>query len=256
MERTSQQKATILLLAIAVLAVAGGPAADAAQLPSPREVIDRHIEAVGGRAAIESHTSSHATGTIEVVGQGLVGEMSIWGAAPDKTLVEVSFPDMGVETRTGFNGEVGWSVDPMTGERLLAGGELQQLVDEADYYGDLHDPAKFTEMENLGEAEFDGRTAYKLRLLYESGREVFEYFDVESGRMIGVEGVQESIMGSMNVVTTLGEYQQFDDVMVPTLMRQQFGPLQTIRVNVQSVELDSVDPSIFDLPPSIQALIR
>jgi hypothetical protein len=37
---------------------------------------------------------------------------------------------------------------------------------------------------------------------------------------------------------------------------QQFGPLQTVRVTIQEVELDSVDPAVFDLPPAIQTLIR
>jgi len=257
MARRSRRTPTVLLVAAVALAISTAVAAAAtSQLPSAREVIDRHVEAVGGRAAIESHSSSYATGTIEIVGQGLFGEISIWGAAPDKMLVEVNFPDLGVESRTGYDGEVGWSVDPMTGERLLAGGELQQLTDEADYYGDLHAADKFSEMENLGEVDFDDRVAYKLRLVYLSGREVFEYFDVESGRMIGVEGAQESIMGSMDVVTTLSEYQQFGDVMVPTVTVQQFGPLQTVRVSIQQVEMDSVDPSVFDLPPAIRTLIR
>jgi hypothetical protein len=257
MARRSRKTPTVVLVTAAALATfVAGAAAAPLQQPSAREVIDRHIEAVGGRAAIEAHNSSHATGTIEIVGQGLYGEIDIWGAAPDQMLVEVDFPDLGVQSRTGYNGEVGWSVDPMTGERLLAGGELQQLTDEADFYGDLHAADKFSTMENLGEVDFDERVAYKLRLVYLSGREVFEYFDVESGRMIGVEGAQESIMGSMDVVTTLGEYQQFGDVMVPTLTVQQFGPLQTVRVTIQSVEMDSVDPSVFDLPPAIQTLIR
>jgi hypothetical protein len=257
MARRSRKTPTVVLATAVVLAIStAGAAAAPVQQPTAREVIDRHIEAVGGRAAIESHSSSHASGTIEIVGQGLFGEIDIWGAAPDKMLVAVDFPDLGVQSRTGYDGEVGWSVDPMTGERLLAGGELQQIVDEADYYGDLHAADKFSEMENLGEVDFDERVAYKLRLVYLSGREVFEYFDIETGRMIGVEGAQESIMGSMNVVTTLGEYQQFGDVMVPTLTVQQFGPLQTVRVTIQEVELDSVDPAVFDLPPAIQTLIR
>lgn len=233
-----------------------GSAQAVAELPAAREVIDRHIEAIGGRAAIEGHTSSHARGAVEVVGQGLVGTMEIWAAAPDKTLVFVDFPAVGVESRTGYDGEVGWSIDPMTGERLLQGGELRQLVDESDFYGDLHAPEKFTSIETVGQVEFDGRQAYELELVHTSGRTVTEYFDVETGRMIGVEGAQESLMGTMNAVTTLGDYQSFGDLMVPTSMLQDLGGLQTIRVTIESVELDNVDPAVFALPPAIEALRR
>jgi hypothetical protein len=92
--------------------------------------------------------------------------------------------------------------------------------------------------------------------VYTSGRVVIEYFDVESGRISGVEGVQESIMGPMNVVTTTSDYQAFGDLMVPTLMVQELGPLQKVQITIQTMEFDAVDPSVFELPPTIQALIR
>jgi hypothetical protein len=60
----------------------------------------------------------------------------------------------------------------------------------------------------------------------------------------------------MNVITTLDEYQQFDDLFVPTLMVQDLGGLQTVRVTIQTVELDAVDPEVFELPAAIRALIR
>ena len=243
-------------IATPVAAHTAAPQAAGGELPAARDVIDRHIEAIGGRDAIQDHTSSYARGSIEVVGQGLVGTMEIFAAAPNHTLVIVDFPAVGVESRTGYNGEVGWSIDPMTGERLLQGGELQQLVDEADYYGDLHAPEKFTSMETVDQVEFDGRPAYKLELVHTSGRHVLEYFDVETGRLIGVEGPQESLMGTMNAVTTLGEYQSFGDLMVPTSMYQDLGGLQTIRVTIEAVELDNVDPAVFALPPAIEALRR
>src|SRR3982750_2609286 len=48
-----------------------------AELPAARSIIDRHIKAVGGREAILSHTSHHATGTFSVPAQGLVGTVEI-----------------------------------------------------------------------------------------------------------------------------------------------------------------------------------
>lgn len=252
--RTSRWR--LVTSAVLLLAAAGAPSAGHAQeLPAAEEVIARHIEAVGGRAAIEGHSSLHATGAVEIIGQGLVGEMEIYSAAPDKALQIVRFADVGVETRTGYDGEVGWSVDTMMGERLLQGGELQQLVDESDFYADLHDAGKFESMETVEKLEFDGRTAHKVKLVYSSGREVVEYFDVESGRMIGVEGVQETLMGSINVVTYLREYGDFAGVMLPVTMVQEMGPGQTLRLTIQAVDYDDVDPAVFELPAAIRALL-
>lgn len=225
-------------------------------LPSAEEVIARHVEAIGGREAIESRTSLHFTGAVEIVGQGLVGEMEVYSAAPNKMLNSVSFADVGVETRSGYDGEVGWSVDTMMGERLLQGGELQQLIDESDFYADLHNPDRFETMETVDLVQFDGRPAHKVRLVHRSGREVFEYFDLESGRMSGVEGEQETLMGTLNVVTYLREYQDFDGIMLPVSMLQEMGPGQSIQVTVRTVEYNSVDPAVFELPAAIKTLLR
>ena len=253
--RSKQYKVVAVSAALLLAAAASSAASLLPQLPSAQEVIERHIEAVGGRAAIEAHSSTHVTGIFEIVGQGLVGQMTSYGAAPDLILLTVSFTGLGVESRTGYNGEIGWSMESIMGERVLQGGELQQLIDDADYYSDLYEAANYSSMETLETVDFAGRPSYKLKFVYLSGREVVRYFDVENGRLTGVEGVQESIMGPMNVVTTMGEYQWFDDVMLPTLVAQELGVGQTVRITIQSVEHDNVDPSVFELPAAIKALI-
>ena len=239
-----------------VLLVGSAVGTPAAQLPAAREVVDRYVEAIGGRDAIMEYSSSMATGSLEVVGQGLSGGMTIYGAAPSNTLVIVDFAAIGVESRTGYNGEVGWSTDAMTGPRLLQAGELQQLAQEADFYSDLHESEVIASMEVLEQVEFAGQPTYKLKVVYVSGRETFEYYDVDTGLRAGAEGVHESLMGSLNVVTIVEDYQQFGDVMVPTRMTQEFGPGQTVVVTIERVEFGNVDPEIFALPVEIQALLR
>jgi hypothetical protein len=91
--------------------------------------------------------------------------------------------------------------------------------------------------------------------VYTSGREVFKYFDVESGLLIGNEGVQESLMGSINVVTEVHDYQGFGDLLVATRIIQQIGPGQSVVATIEDVEFDNVDPAIFELPAAIKALI-
>ena len=254
MSRRPKVRNVIAHVAVLALVAVTSTAAPQPQLPSAQEVIERHIEAVGGRAAIQGHSSMHMTGAVEFLGQGLVGTVSIY-TAPDRTLASLIFADVGLESHVGYAAGVGWSKDSMTGERLLQGTELQQLVDDADFYADLHEASKFSSMEITEMVEFAGRASYKLELVYPSGREVLEYFDVESGRLAGVEGVQETIMGSLNVVTTVGAYEQFGDVMMPTIIVEELGAGQKVQTTVQSVEHDNVDPSVFELPAAIKALI-
>ena len=45
-------------------------AADTAALPSARSIIDRHIEAIGGRKAFAGHKSLRVQGTMKLPGDG------------------------------------------------------------------------------------------------------------------------------------------------------------------------------------------
>ncbi len=251
--RLSAAAAAVLFLAATA---AGAVSSVAQELPPAQEVIARYVEAIGGAEAIRGHSSTYGRGTMELMGQGIRGEMHFYAAAGDKSLLVVSFADIGIETRTGYNGEVGWSTDPLTGERVLQGDELQQVVDESDYYAALHDPSRFQSMETVEMTEFAGRSTYKLKLVYNSGRESFEYFDVESGRLVGKESLQHTLMGAINMRSFFSEYQQFGDLMVSAKVVQEVVPGQMVELTISSIEFDNVDPSTFALPASIEVLIR
>ena len=53
-------------------------------LPTARSIIDRHILAIGGRAAILARSSSHAVGTVSIPSAGMTGSVDLFTAKPDK----------------------------------------------------------------------------------------------------------------------------------------------------------------------------
>jgi len=226
-----------------------------AELPPAREVIDRYVEAIGGEELIRSFESRRATGTFEVQGQGLGGTVAIHSAAPDRLLVELEYEGVGA-VHAGFDGEVGWSIDPITGPRVLSGQELEQLRDEADFYGDLHDPSRYASVETMSREEFAGHDTWKIRLERPSGRVYFEYYDVDSGLMVGNEGEQASMMGTLQVVSVIDGYQEFGGLLIATRVTQDFGMGQEAVTLLQTVEHDTVADEVFALPQEIQALLQ
>ena len=253
-------RARRVIVASAVAVCIGAGAASAVsfmpqELLPAEKIIARYVDSIGGADAVRAHSSTQVQGTMELLGQGIQGEVRMYAAAPNKALMIVSFPDLDIESRQGYNGEVAWAADPMTGERILQGDELQQIVDESDYYSDLHDSSRFQSMETLEVTEYAGRLTYKVKLVYVSGRETFEYFDVDNGRLVGAEGLQYSLMGAVNVRTFISEYRQFGPLMVPTKIIQEIGPGRTVQVTFESIQYDNVESSTFALPASIEALV-
>jgi hypothetical protein len=232
---------------------ASAPAAAApAALPSVDEVLKKYRAAIGGEEAIKKHTTRLVKGTFEIPAQGMRGDLTIMAAAPDRIRVLVTLPGLG-ELQRGYDGTLGWSIDPAIGPRLLEGSELAEFKHSADFYDDLHDPAKFKSVTVVGKTTFEGQECYEVRLVKDSGFEYTEFFSAGTGLLVGGKLNASSQMGSVPVTSAVSEYKAFGGVMVPTITRQRMMGLEQV-TTVISVSFDPIDPKAFDLPPAIAAL--
>ena len=228
-------------------------AAPAAALPSADEILKRYRDALGGEAAIRKHTSRRFKGTFEIPAQGMKGDLTVTAMAPDLMTVVVTLPGLG-ELRRGYDGKVAWSIDPAIGPRLLEGREADEFKHSADFYDDLHEASKFKSITVVGRGPFEGKDAYELKLVRDSGFEYTEYFSVETGLIVGGKLKASSQMGEVPVTTSSGEYKAFDGVLVPTVTKQRMMGLEQV-VTVTSVSFEPVDAAEFALPPAIAALV-
>lgn len=252
MKKTSSRALTLaiaLALAPAVL-----PAQDQ-DLPSAAQLIDRYVEALGGREAVLAQPGSHATGTFSMPAAGLEAPLEVYSASdPDRTITTVEIPGLGT-VQEGFTGEYGWSVNPNLGPRVFEGEELAASRESASTLGQLRDPSMFSERTTVEQTEMNGQPCYKVKLVWNSGRETFDCYSMETGLIVATEMVQPTPMGDIPVVSLIGGYELFGGVMTPTQVTQQMmGQEQSITID--SVEIVEVDPERFTPPPAIQALIE
>jgi hypothetical protein len=230
-------------------------AARAAPLPSARTVVDRYVAAIGGRAAVKKPTSRTIAGRFELPAQGMGGPFEITAAAPDRMLLKITLQGLG-EMARGYDGQVGWAIDPAIGPRVLVGGELDEVRYSADFYSDLYDPASYTTMRVVERAPFEGRDCYTLQLVRRSGLELTEYFSVDDGLKRGTRMNSTSPMGTVpGVLTVLDGYRDFGGVKVPTTARQRAMGVESV-LTIERVEYDRVPADAFVLPPAIAALVK
>ena len=245
----------LLLLVSVPLSAVRPPASPApSALPSARSVIDRHIEAIGGRKAVLGRSSTRAAGTISVPSAGLTGTVEVLAAKPNKTLMRISIGGIG-DIEEGFNGTVGWSLSAITGPALLEGKQLEQRRFDSDFFGELHDDARYESMTTVEETEFEGRSCYKLRLVRKGGGEDFEFYDVKTGLKAGSISTRTIPMGDVTSTTVESDYRRFGNVLTATsITLTGMGMQQLLKLN--AVEIDSVDPSVFEPPAPIKALLK
>jgi hypothetical protein len=246
--------ATVLGAQSAPTKPAPAPQPAVQKLPPAREILDRHVEAVGGRKAILSHSSTRAKGKAELPSAGLAGDLEVLGAKPNKTLIKFVLPGVG-EIQEGFNGTVGWSMSALTGPQLLEGKQLEERRFDSDFYSDLRPDSAYESLQTVELTTFDGRPCHKVRLVRKGGSEDFEYFDAATGLRAGKSGSRETPMGTLQATTIESDYRKFGNLLVPTKIRQTAMGVETV-LTLSEVVFDDVPESAFDPPAPIKALIK
>jgi len=228
--------------------------AQPAELPSARSILDKHVAAIGGRAAVLSHKSTSAKGTLSMPSAGLTGALELYSAAPNKSLLKVSLGGVG-EVTEGFDGTHGWSVSPMTGPMLLEGKQLEEKRFDAEFHSELRSADRYSSMTTLEQTQFEGRPCYKIRLVRKTGGEDIEFYDVATGLKAGSITTRETQMGTVTGTSVETDYRKFGNLMQPTTVRTDIGGMKQV-ITITSIEYDNVAPAVFELPPGIKALLK
>lgn len=231
-----------------------GARAQDAPLPTGKEILAKHVAAIGGETAWKAIQSLRGTGTFELTAQGMSGSLEMMAARPAKLLIRVTLQGIG-KVETGYDGKIAWSMDPVSGPALLKDRALLEMADDALFDGPLHGPDHIQTFTPVSRETFAKRPAYKVKVVFKSGNEQFEYFDVETGRLVGFEGTRETPMGNVPTTEVISEYQLFQNVRLPTSVLQRAIGMDSL-IRMASFEFDTVPATTFNLPPAIKALIK
>ena len=223
-------------------------------LLTPSAIVARYVDAVGGEDALRSHTSATIKGTFGISAMGMEGDLTVYLEAPNKMVQQIELAGMGT-MNNGYNGEIGWSDNPMTGPSLLEGDMLEQTKEQANFYAPLEYDSTYPTQETLELTEFNGESAYKVRVVNASDHEMLHFFSEESGLLIGMEGELASEMGTSEATIRLGDYEDFGGVLQPKSTITEVMGME-ISQTVKEVIWDTVPEDAFAMPASIQALVE
>jgi hypothetical protein len=228
------------------------PAAGQGPLPEARDIVARHVTAIGGAPAFAAVSSIRLRGRLEIPAQKIAGDLEVLSARPNRMLYRVTVPGIG-RIENGYDGAVGWSISPVAGPELLAGRQLTEAADDAWFDAPLHAPSHVRELTTVARTQFDGREAFKLRVVFASGSEQMEYFDVATGLQIGSEAARATPQGVVQTVNILRDYRKCGALMhAGTFVQRALGFEQV--VTLTSCEYNVVPVSAFEPPAEVKAL--
>ncbi len=151
------------------------------------EIVEKHLAAIGGRAALAKLQTQVATGTISVSMQGadLAGSVTLYAKVPNKSRMffTLDFSQFGgsqmvVDRRC--DGKTAFMSNNVQGDRELTGSELNTLLNAAYPTPLLTYKEAGAKIELVGKEQVGDRPAYVLLYTPKAGSPIRDYFDAET----------------------------------------------------------------------------
>ncbi len=225
-----------LLLGVAICVLAGSATLAAEDLPKADAILDRHVKATGGKEAHLKIKSRTLGGTLSVsIGEHqFEAKLTVHAQAPNKWQLELSGDQLGKMVKAS-DGKHAWEISDHMGTRLLEGGERQQLMEQAQFHGNVHWRKLYKAVETVGMTDVNGQPAYEVRVTPQEGNAYSQFYDKKSGRLVKyVRSIESPHLGELTVEAYLSDYIEFDGVWVATEMKQKLKGIPDVGEGIQS----------------------
>ena len=186
------------------------------QAQSVDDIINKYVEARGGKDKLNAMQSVYMEGSRQMMGSEVLVKVSM---VQDK-LYRTDFEMGGNTGYTIVTPTEGWSFIPMQSPKVepIAADRLKTMQGQLDIAGPLVDyAAKGNKAELQGKETIDGKEAYKIKLTLNTGKEVTYYIDTKTNLIIQSKQMAPARGNNapQEIITNYSDYKSFDCIMFP-----------------------------------------
>ena len=214
-----------------------------ANLPSPEQILDKYLEAVGGAEELKKVKTRKEQGTMEVSGHQF--PIEVYCEAPDK---RVSIAQMqNGRSVTAFNGEVGWLTVP-NGVHRMSAPEREAARLDAEMYFPVRVKEMYKEFQVLPRESLQGHATLVVTASAPGRPPLRLYFDQGNGLLSRLVRYTVTPLGKLPTQIDYADYRETDGVKIPyqwTLTR----PSASFSIRVDQVQQNvAIDEALFAAP--------
>jgi outer membrane lipoprotein-sorting protein len=221
------------------------------------EIIEKHLAATGGRAALSKVTSRVSNGTITVttpIGD-LKGTIELYQKKPNKsrTLIKLDATALGggqIVSDQRFDGTNGYVIDSFQGNRDITGDQLEAMKSGGF-------PTPFLNYKESGmtaalgnREKVDTHDVYVIQLTPKAGPGVKVFLDAENFMLVRtiLTITVPQLGGPIDQVVDFSDFRDVDGIKIPYVTKSS-NPVQTVLATVAEVKQNTdIDDSSFVKP--------
>lgn len=216
-------------------------------LPDVNTIIDKYVNAIGGRNAFEKITTKVVKGEV-TLRNGKKQQVEIYQSAPDKYLYSVT-TEQG-KFINGYNGQTGWVKDPRhTGE--MEPDELADIKREAVFNKEVSFDKIYSNMKVRGISIIDNHKAYQVSGSLGDDDYARLYFDTDSGLLLKTIIYKMNPFGAIPEETSYDDYRTVEGVKIPFSVNER-GVTYNQVFKVSEVKLNSpIEEQNYNMPAEV-----
>jgi len=222
-------------------------------LPSPEALLQRHIDAIGGAAALRQAQSLSFKGEVSLPFVKAKAPIEFLFQAPDRfyCLFRYHHAFFGFlkvpflakrQAECGYDGTTGWLVDFESNVEPLHGADEAFFRGLLDKFSSLCFRRDLSLARTLGVERFADRDCYRVLLVFPFGEHAFEFYDVQSGLLAGTIYPFETDDALVNVQTTYLDFRRVGlNLKLPFRMEFEVGDQH---YSIQAIEVRTDNPGM------------
>ena len=184
------------------------PARGADNPPSVDTILDKFVEACGGRSAMEKIKSRTIRGELDLMGS--TTDWVLEAKAPNKQFSGFDNPALGA-VADGFDGTVAWSKN-QSGVRVKEGEELAKAKRDSEFYRYLNLKKLYPNLGYKGTDKVDGEDVHVLESKPSATTKETFSFSAKSNLLIRQESEFEGPQGKIGVTVRLTDFRPVDGI--------------------------------------------
>ncbi|MDG2423232.1 MAG: hypothetical protein P8M22_04570 [Phycisphaerales bacterium] len=227
-------------------------------LPLARGLMNRYVQAIGGRVALWQLESFKAHAKLSFKGGQAEGQLDLAFRRPNLMRIQLDLASLG-SSEVGSDGSSAWEILTSDG---IKQAEIIPLVDAQRRRRDLNwfelalrltDGAR--SFRTVAPAEYDGHPCWEIQKIARDGSEERIFIDRQNHLLRGIRMIETGMAEEHEVSLSFRNWKSVGDLLLFHELIMARDGIELV-IDFDQISLDTVSPNIFQPPDSIQELLR
>ena len=212
-------------------------------------ILERFIDATGGREAYEKLKTRVTKGTVLRTSMDDLSLLTVYETVSTSRYWLSRSESVG-ELEEGSIGECAWSFSLVSGPRLKKRGERSYALRTAPIDAHLRWRESFAKIEYAGARELSGKVCHVIEVEpHGSGTETM-FFEADSGLLVRIELTLHLEGSELPGAITYEDYREVDGVLLPHTIRRDHASIDEMVIKIERIDHKTPIPSSLFTPPA------